>query len=206
MKNLYKKRKFICIGCGKQIVARRPSNKLKYCSLDCYRKSERPNSKKGKIIKCYRCGKEVYKPKYILNKSDKHFCSQICANKYQQETEDKTKMRENGVKSIISQLKNNKPTKLEVEGREILKEIGIKFTEQVPMFNKFIVDVLIEDKKLIIQWDGEYWHSKKQNKDRDKSQDNYLKKCGYKVLRYTDVDIKKDKNAVKQDIIKKLSQ
>ena len=205
MKNLYKKRTFVCIGCGIKTIARRPKEKLKYCSLECYRSSERPNNRKGKTVKCHRCGVDVYKPKNILGRSEKYFCSQLCANKYQQETNDKTKMRENGVKSILSQIKNSKPTKLEIEGKNILNEIGICFTEQVPMFNKFIVDVLIENKKIVVQWDGEYWHLKKINKDRDNSQDKYLAKCGYRVLRYTDKQINKNREAVKKDIIKQLN-
>jgi len=32
-------------------------------------------------------------------------------------------------------------------------------------------------------WDGEYWHKKPRRKQLDKSQDAYMKKCGYKVIR-----------------------
>jgi very-short-patch-repair endonuclease len=115
-------------------------------------------------------------------------------------------MRANGVKSIITQLKNKKPTKLELLGKQIMDEVGLEYLEQVEMFNKFIVDVLIESKKTVIQWDGEYWHKMKKNRDRDISQDKYLAKCGYKVLRYTDKQIKKDREDVKKSIIKELSQ
>ena len=41
--------------------------------------------------------------------------------------------------------------KLELAGQKILKEIGIEFQEQVLMFNKFLVDVLIPSKNIIIQ-------------------------------------------------------
>jgi very-short-patch-repair endonuclease len=152
------------------------------------------------------CGKEVYKPKNQLDRASNSFCSQLCANRYQKETDQKDRMRKNGTKSILKQLKNKKPTKLEIAGNKILSEIGISFKEQVPMFEKFIVDVLIEEKKIVIQWDGEYWHLKKTNKDRDNSQDKYLQKCGYFVLRYTDKQIKKDREWVKKDIITKLNQ
>lgn len=40
------------------------------------------------------------------------------------------------------------------------------------------------------EWDGEYWHTKPKRVLLDKSQDAYLKKCGYKVLRITDREIK----------------
>lgn len=192
----------ICPICGKEFYAKgNPKTKI-HCSRECGAKSR----KTGKSVKCLKCGKEIYKPKNQLDRADRYFCSQICANIYQKETDQKDEMRANGVKSIISQLNNKSETGLEKIGRAILQEIGIEFSEQVPMFKKFIVDVLIDDKKTVIQWDGEYWHSKKTNKDRDNSQDKYLAKCGYKVLRYTDKQIKKDREAVKQDIIKQLNQ
>jgi len=79
--NKYKLRKFKCIGCGKEVELRRPSNKTSYCSLFCYRNSIRPNNKKGKIIKCGNCGKEKYIPKSQIK--NVNFCSTKCANEYQ---------------------------------------------------------------------------------------------------------------------------
>jgi very-short-patch-repair endonuclease/endogenous inhibitor of DNA gyrase (YacG/DUF329 family) len=191
-----------CPVCGNTFYAK-GNPKTRIC---CSRKCASEQRKTGNLIKCLLCGKEVYKPKNQLDRASNSFCSQLCANRYQKETDQKDRMRKNGTKSILKQLKNKKPTKLEIAGNKILSEIGISFKEQVPMFEKFIVDVLIEEKKIVIQWDGEYWHLKKTNKDRDNSQDKYLQKCGYFVLRYTDKQIKKDREWVKKDIITKLNQ
>lgn len=205
--NKYKIRKFVCAGCGKKVEARRAENKTKYCSLDCYRKEgDRTKLKTGQEIRCLLCGKSVYKPKSQLSRAEKSFCSQLCANLYQQQTKDKDKMRANGTKSIISQLEKRGRTKLEIQGSKILNDLGVKFSEQVPMFDKFIVDVLLDEKPIVIQWDGEYWHNQKKNKQRDISQDAYLKKCGYLVLRYTDKQIKNDLEFVIKDIKGKLNQ
>lgn len=226
--NKYKLRKFKCIGCGKEVEARRPENKTNYCSLDCYRNGIRPNNKTGKIVICKNCGKEVYKKKYQLENKNL-FCSTKCANEYQGKNKvefvcrtcgdkfkwsksrtidsnptycsmpcrnaDKEHMIKCGINSTIKQQKKRGLNKLELKGREILKELGIKFNEQVLMFDKFLVDVLVKGKKVIIQWDGEYWHTKPKRVLLDKSQDAYLKKCGYKVLRITDKEIK---NNIKQ--------
>jgi len=81
MINQYKTRTIICKGCGKKITKRMPKER-KYCSIGCYRKSERPQRKTGKIIKCGWCGKEIYKRKIHL-KHKNSFCSIKCANKYQ---------------------------------------------------------------------------------------------------------------------------
>jgi len=205
--NKYKLRKFTCLGCGKKVELRRMESRTKYCSLDCWYKSkERPQLRTGEKIKCSFCGKEVYKPKNQLKRAEKYFCSQKCANVFQQETKDKDKMRANGTKSIMSQLKKKGLNKLEKSGNKILNDLGIIFQEQVPLFDKFIVDAFLEKEKIVIQWDGEYWHNKKQNKQRDISQDAYLKKCGYKVLRYTDKQIKNNLDFVISDIKKQCSQ
>ena len=105
-----------------------------------------------------------------------------------------------GINSAISQQKSKGLNKLELTGQRILTDIGIEFEEQVLMFNKFLVDVLIPTKNLIIQWDGVYWHSKPKRVILDKSQDAYLKKCGYTVLRITDTEIKNNKSLVYDNI------
>ena len=53
------------------------NGKGKYCSIACYTKNKRT----GKIINCFVCGKEAYKPLKELNKSQnrKFFCSRTCS-------------------------------------------------------------------------------------------------------------------------------
>ena len=235
MHNQYKVRKFRCIGCGKDVIARRPAPDTNYCSLACYRKSKRPKCATGKIITCRQCGKEVYKPKCQL-KFNNHFCSISCANKYQGRNKTKFICKTCGdVFSLSKSLADNRefPTKycsivcrnkdpewkrnaciegnlvqqnkkglnkLELAGRAILKDIGVDFREQVLMFDKFLVDALIVTKNLVIQWDGYYWHTRPDRVKLDKSQDAYLEKCGYKVLRITDHDIKNNREQVYANI------
>ena len=243
MKNQYKLREFKCLGCGKIVKLRRPKNKTKYCSVECYRKSKHPQRKNGKVIKCEWCGKEIYKPKSSIKKHKHHFCSLECANKWQRRNKIKFICKVCGKtfrlsKSVVNQVGRN-PTycsidcrekdpeymghingnlaqqnkkglnKLELAGREILKGIGLKknqdFQEQVLMFNKFLVDVVIPNKKIIIQWDGDYWHSKPKRKNLDKSQDTYFKKSGYEVIRIKESEIKKNKKEV-YDYLKRAIQ
>jgi len=234
-KNKYKLRKFVCLGCGKEVEERRPSINTKYCSLECYRKSKRPQRATGKIVSCKFCGKKVYKRKVYL-KSENLFCSTDCANKFagrnkikfickicgnvfklsksladgrkhdikycsiKCRNEDKEQMLMNSIKGNLAQQNKYGLNKLELEGRRILEDIGIDYEEQVLMFNKFLVDILIQEKNLIIQWDGIYWHTKPRRVLLDKSQDSYLKKCGYKVLRITDEEIKNDRGGVYDNI------
>ncbi len=234
MNNLYKIRKFKCIGCGRVVKKRRSKDNMKYCSLECYRRGNRINRRTGKIIKCKYCGTEVYKGKKYLEKHKSFFCSLKCANLYQGRNKLKftCKTCGKGFKWSKSRIKNNNPTycsiecrnkdkewvkrtainanlvqqykkglnKLELSGRSILQDLGMElekdFAEQILVFDKFLVDVLLLNTNVIIQWDGEYWHSKIERKRLDKSQDAYLNKCGYVVLRFTDKQISNSRENV----------
>ena len=66
---------------------------------------------------------------------------------------------------------------------------GIAFAEQVPMYSRWIVDFVVADWKLIVLCDGLYWHSRPKVAAKDRGQTNYLRKCGWNVLRFTDKEI-----------------
>jgi very-short-patch-repair endonuclease len=233
MHNKYKIRTFTCIGCNNTVSKRVNESKQKYCSIECYRNSKRPQRKTGLEKICKNCGKNIYVRKcWILNDN---FCNFKCHNEYQGINKveytckicgkkfkwsksritianpkycsqkcvnlDTDFIKSRAIKANIVQQNKQGLNKLEIKGGEILKDIGVSFKEQVLMFNKFLVDVLIENKKLIIQWDGVYWHSKPRRKQLDISQDAYFKKCGYNVIRITDEQIKNGEDDV-YDIIK----
>ena len=103
-------------------------------------------------------------------------------------------MRRVSIKANLAQLYKKGLNRLELRGRTILESIGLKkdfdFNEQVLMFDKFLVDVYVPSKKLVIQWDGAYWHTQSHRQNLDVSQDAYMKKAGLRVLRFTDEQIK----------------
>jgi very-short-patch-repair endonuclease/ribosomal protein L33 len=240
MNNQYKVRTIICKGCGKKVTKRMPAGR-KYCSLECYRNSLRPQSKNGEYKICEWCGKRYYVPKGRINKS--RFCSRDCANKWQArnkiefvcpvcgkkfywsksrlkqevpkycsvECRDKDPNYKGHILGNLAQLKNKGLNKLEKAGKDILNEIGINYQEQVLIEDKFLVDVFIPSIKLIIQWDGDYWHgygkditevdnrvSKRMKLDI--SQDVYMNKCGYKVIRFWEHEVYNERNVVIENI------
>jgi len=164
-----------------------------FCSKDCTNKFK---IKPKLYFNCKTCSKEFCWSKSRLKQANPKYCCMICRNK------DTEHMVRTGVNSTLIQQKEKGLNKLEIKGREILTSFNIEFKEQELMFNKFLVDVLIESKKLIIQWDGEYWHTKPKRKALDKSQDSYLNKCGYIVLRITDKEIKNNLTQVYANITK----
>jgi very-short-patch-repair endonuclease len=90
-------------------------------------------------------------------------------------------------------------TKPERIGESILKSIGIHFQTQHPI-GPFIVDAFIPSSKLVVQFDGDYWHGhpsklnpsnriQKSIMTRDKSNNAYMKKRGLNVLRLWEHDL-----------------
>nr|OAP95124.1 hypothetical protein A4U53_18045 [Rhizobium leguminosarum] len=97
-----------------------------------------------------------------------------------------------------------KTNKLEMAGYAILDEIGEAYEPQKLMFGKFCVDAIYADLRIVVQFDGDYWHGHPINfptpdarqarrMNIDRSQDAYFTKAGYTVLRLWESDIKKNR-------------
>lgn len=179
--------------------------KKHFCSIECANKHQGRN----KInFTCKTCGNEFKWSKSRIKDHNPKYCSIKCR--------DDDPDYKGHINGNISQQKKKGLNKLELEGRRTLNELNIKFDEQVLMFNKFLVDVLLKEKHIVIQWDGDYWHGhplqkpydKRQIKRKklDKSQDSYIKKCGYKVLRFWESDVKNNKEKVYADIKRAIQQ
>lgn len=73
-------------------------------------------------------------------------------------------------------------------------------------------DFIVLDKKLIIEFDGEYWHSTNNSKfiagntNRDEIRDNKIISSGYKVYHVSEKDYKEDKEMVIEQCIQFLKQ
>lgn len=142
-----------------------------------------------------------HKP-FLISKSMKHqrFCSMECRNA-------SPEMREEWAQATARQ-QHLKITNLEIAGYAILDELGIEHERQKVLCNKFCVDAFVSSANAIVQFDGDYWHghptrfpapNKMQQKNikRDSSQDKYLTKCGYKIIRIWESDIENDRDGVK---------
>lgn len=186
-------KEFNCEWCRKGIYKQKIHLKYKhhFCSTNCANKFQAKNKL---TFFCKVCGNKFQWSKSRIKNNNPLYCSWRCRLK------DKEHILKNAIKGNLTQQKKKGLNKLEKEGRKMLILMGIDFEEQVLMFNKFLVDILIPLKNLIIQWDGTYWHSKPERILLDKSQDAYLRKCGYKVLRITDLDMKNNKEKVYDNI------
>ena len=84
----------------------------------------------------------------------------------------------------------------------LLKE-KIKFCFQFPIRIKYgyIVDFYFPEDNLIVECDGEKWHT---NKIREKTRDFLLKERGFKILHFTGTEILEDINFCIKQIKQKL--
>jgi very-short-patch-repair endonuclease len=84
-----------------------------------------------------------------------------------------------------------RPTSIERKLYEILNELEIPHEAQYQI-GKYVVDALIPNINLIIEADGEYWHSKPEQIEKDKIRDKWLTEKGYQIIRLPGKEIKAD--------------
>lgn len=73
-----------------------------------------------------------------------------------------------------------------------LERRGVTFVKQSVVDGLWVVDALIPGPKVVVECDGEYWHSKPEMQRRDKRKDAYLRSRGYTVLRFPESAIRAD--------------
>ena len=87
---------------------------------------------------------------------------------------------------------------------DFLKISGLSAKRQ-KIIGQYIVDFCIPKANLIIELDGSQ-HYEPDSKVYDKKRDDFLCSLGYKVLRYTNFDIKDNFAGVCQDILKNVKK
>jgi len=85
------------------------------------------------------------------------------------------------------------PTSIEKKVYDELKKRGLLFEKQKLINGKFIVDAYIPSLNLVIEADGDYWHSLDIIKKKDKAENAYLTKCEFNLLRLTETEINNGK-------------
>lgn len=103
-----------------------------------------------------------------------------------------TRSKEHETKMLLGMKKrwlSKEPTSIEKKVYDELKTRGFLFESQKLINGKFIVDAYIPHLNLVIEADGNYWHSLPKQIKKDKSRNAYLETCGYKMLRLTETEI-----------------
>lgn len=75
--------------------------------------------------------------------------------------------------------------------QKALKETGINAISQYA-YGPYVLDFVIPNRRIVIECDGDYWHSLPEVKERDTRKDRYLHHHKWTVLRFTEYQINHD--------------
>ena len=127
---------------------------------------------------CQWCQKEFKAKPAKIKAGEAIFCGRRCM----------------GSSTSFAQGQHKGPTSIERKLSECLTAKGIVFVTQ-HQIGPWCVDAFVPSLNLVIEADGDYWHSLPNVVVRDKKKTGYLRKAGYTVARLTETQINQDVNA-----------
>jgi len=80
------------------------------------------------------------------------------------------------------------PSSIEVTVHSLLEAFDIEFEAQ-RVIGRYIVDIFVPDRNLIIECDGQHWHA---NSKPDRLRDAWLTAQGFRVVRLSEMEIRRD--------------
>ena len=171
-----------------------PEQKLKIISNLVNNSGEKHFAWKGGLPKCIVCGKQLarYKSKRCrAHQFTKEVIQKmsISQKKWLENPDNFKFLSIGGITSSTRQQRLKEPTSIEKKLYDELKRRGILFETQKLINGKFLVDAYIPSLNLIIEADGNYWHSLDRVVKKDKAENAYLKKCGYNLIRMSETEI-----------------
>ena len=176
-----------CATCGKNFLRQigaynrnlKRNGKRNYCSGYC----EQKRGVKKKFVKiCKICGKEF--SVWNFRKDKAKYCSFRCRNI-----------------DILKNQRGRKESSIEKIIRGELEKMKIKFLPQYYLgLGGGRCDFYIPDHRLIIQCDGDYWHSIPKTKEADKKQEWFYGENGYNYCRLAEKRIKNDLPSCIKDV------
>lgn len=113
-------------------------------------------------------------------------------------------MREKGIEVKRLQYSMPRATSIEEMVYGELERRGVTFVKQQVIDGLWVADALIPGARVVIECDGEYWHSRPGMQERDRKKDRYLVSRGYKVLRFPEAAIRADVRSCVQRVVEVL--
>src|SRR5690625_1989088 len=141
---------------------------------------------------CVLCGKDTEVPPYvhrqILKGKRKPCCSNECASAL-------------GRRNV-----KYKATSIEIAMAEELSKRGIKYVEQYRIGNRYVSDFYLSDHNIIIECDGDYWHTLPEVITRDKRKNADIKARGYSLYRFWESEINESVEACVDIILAEINE
>lgn len=177
----------VCARCQKRVSVRRiyiERGQYRYCSDDCRRNHQSTPDERKRV--CIRCGKE-FTIKGDLKKRRFH-CSRACRNP-------RVRKRCEGCGTIFDTnakgrgkrfcsrtcLLMSKESTLQRDVRTVLDVFGIRY-EREKSVGRYNVDFYLTDYEAVLEVDGEYWHNKQMQRERDGRREEVLRSRGWRVF------------------------
>ena len=88
---------------------------------------------------------------------------------------------------------------MEIKTKELLDYLGLKYIEQYKLKRKYY-DFCLPEYKILIECDGDYWHSFDRAKKNDIQKNKIAIDNGFDILRFTEMEINEDIDGVKNVI------
>lgn len=169
-----------CLYCGKTFEELPTSHKQTFCSQNCsqsYRVGPNAHNYKGNLVDCtcLFCGSSFQNPEAWVKRGGGKFCSASCRSRH-------TVEKQGGMVSSI-----------EIAVKEVLESLGESYHHQYRI-GKFLVDFYLPDRNLVIEADGDYWHSLEKNKKNDIKKDQYMQEAKINLVRLKESDIRSSCN------------
>lgn len=128
--------------------------------------------------------------------------SQASFNMYKQKPEIKQKILDAMYENRVAWL-NKIPTKLEIKFMDWCNDNDIEYIfqyiiEESDLRHRF--DFHIIGTNIIVEMDGNYWHSSEYDKFKDKFFDKTAEKFGYNVIRISDIELKENKDVITEKL------
>lgn len=190
----------VCEFCSATFETER--EEARFCSQRCATKDD---SRQGRVlVYCDGCGALVEKQKCKVNAAASSFCSAACRAVWRASTK-AVQCRGCGAPFRVGsgdarpQTFCTKPcyqqwlhmqtsSKLEQRVGASLGARGIAVAPQFPLCG-FIYDYVVEDRRVLLEVDGTYWHSLPRAKDRDRAKDIVAYRNGWRLLRVAEADL-----------------
>lgn len=181
-----------CAYCGASVL-RTPyyaEVKTPFCSLECRNeylrtltgRNNRTWKPKAKLT-CEYCKKVFEVVPSIVDK--RRFCSKKCHGTW------------------VALHQPTQATSIEIAIRKLLTDLKIPFQEQFPI-GRFRCDFLVttsSGNKIVIETDGDYWHSRPEVQARDRQKTAHILNSNYRLLRLPEHKINNDLDWCKKQIL-----
>lgn len=190
----------ICPTCGEEFTRKKSrvnrsnrTNSQRHCSSECARPTITAAHVKHDQVECKSCG-ESFQPRTNKDRLSE-FCSQRCFG-----------ASNRAPQALLRKQEKAEPTSIERKIMDCLSEQGIEYEFQYSIYGsnglkRYACDFAFPAAMLIVECDGNYWHSLKKSIASDKRKDKYLKQLGYTVLRFGETQINQDTAACVQAIL-----